>query len=57
MKLVKGNFALKDIAKQLMDSPGELVLLNDRKTIVESEENRRGTYSIAVCVQCGKELC
>ena len=38
MKLVKGNFALKDIAKQLMDMcPGELVLLNDRKTIVKSE--------------------
>jgi hypothetical protein len=38
MKLVKGNFALKDIAKQLMDMrSGELVLLNDRKTIVESE--------------------
>ena len=38
MKPVKGNFALKDIAKQLMDMrPGELVLLNGKKTIVESE--------------------
>jgi hypothetical protein len=38
MKLVKGSFALKDVAKQLMDMcPGELVLLNDRKTIVKSE--------------------
>ena len=38
MKLVRGNFALKDISKQLMDMRlGELVLLNDRKTIVESE--------------------
>lgn len=38
MQLVKGNFELRDIAKQLMDmGPGELVLLNDRKTIVESE--------------------
>ena len=38
MQLVKGNFALKGIAKQLMDMrPGELVLLNNRKIIVESE--------------------
>ena len=38
MQLVKGNFALKGIAKQLMDiGLGELVLLNDRKTIVESD--------------------
>ena len=38
MQLVKGNFELRNIAKQLMDmGPGELVLLNDRKTIVESE--------------------
>lgn len=33
-----GDFALKDIAKQFMDMrPGELVLPNDRKIIMESE--------------------
>jgi hypothetical protein len=42
MQLVKGNFALKGVAKQLMDMrPGELVLLNDMKAIVESEEIER----------------
>ena len=43
MKLVKGSFTLKDIVKQLMDvRPGELVLPNDRKTIVESEMRHLG---------------
>ena len=43
MQLVKGNFALKGIAKQLIDiGPSELVLLNDRKTIVESEMRHLG---------------
>jgi len=38
MQLVKGKFALKGIARQLIDmGRGRLVLLNDRKTIVESE--------------------
>jgi len=42
MQLIKGNFALEDIAKQLMDMrPGELVLLNDRKIIVENEMHLR----------------
>ena len=40
---MKGNFELKGIAKQLIDiGPSELVLLNDRKTIVESEMRHLG---------------
>jgi hypothetical protein len=35
---VKGKFPLKGIAKQLMDmETGELVLLNDKKSIAQSE--------------------
>lgn len=43
MQLVKGNFALKGIAKQFMHmGPGELVLLNDRKTIAEHKMRHLG---------------
>lgn len=38
MQLVKSQFSLKGIAKQLIDmSIGELILLNNRKSIAESE--------------------
>lgn len=52
--LVKGNFALKDIAKQLMDMrPGELVVLNDRKTIVESEmRHLRKIEGVLIQLRC-----
>lgn len=54
MRLVKRNFALKDIAKQLMDiGPGELVLLNDRKTIVESEMRHLRKIEGVLIQSCG----
>lgn len=49
-----GNFTSKDIAKQLMDMrPGELVLLNDRKTIVESEmRHPRKIEGVLIQLRC-----
>jgi len=38
VQLAKGQFPLKGISKQLMDmETGELILLNDKKSIAESE--------------------